>query len=134
MITERLANARREPSVPLASPVAAMVSLLPAPALLPVRAQARSVDFVATCFAGLRGDRTLCGVAVHESYPFGPRLGCLMNVTAFGNGDRLDVGLTLDPVAITEPDTLLDCMSAAFVSLVGPRERPPTSRARATRS
>ena len=43
-----------------------------------------------------------------------------MNVTAFGNGDRLDVGLTLDPVAITEPDTLLDCMSAAFVSLVGP--------------
>jgi hypothetical protein len=57
-----------------------------------------------------------------------------MNVTAFGNGDRLDVGLTLDPVAITEPDTLLDCMSAAFVSLVGPHERPPTSRARATRS
>jgi WS/DGAT/MGAT family acyltransferase len=135
VITERLANARREPSVPLASPMAAMVSLLPARALLPVvRAQARSVDFVATCFAGLRGDRTLCGVAVHESYPFGPRLGCLMNVTAFGNGDRLDVGLTLDPVAITEPDTLLDCMSAAFVSLVGPHERPPTSRARATRS
>ena len=133
MITERLANARREPSVPLASPVAAMVSLLPGAAAV-VRAQARSVDFVATCFAGLRGDRTLCGVAVHESYPFGPRLGCLMNVTAFGNGDRLDVGLTLDPVAITEPDTLLDCMSAAFVSLVGPHERPPTPRARATRS
>jgi hypothetical protein len=134
VVAERLQNARREPSVPLTSPVAAAVSLLPARALLPVvRAQARSVDFVATCFAGLRGARTLCGVTVHESYPFGPRLGCLVNLTAFGNGDRLDVGITFDPVAISEPNTLLDCLSAAFRNLTGARERPSAPRARATR-
>jgi hypothetical protein len=134
VVAERLEHARREPSVPLTTPVASAVSLLPARALLPVvRAQARSVDFVATCFAGLRGPRTLCGVTVHESYPFGPRLGSLVNLTAFGNGDRLDVGVTMDPVAITEPETLLDCLSAAFRSLAGTRERSSTSRSRAAR-
>jgi WS/DGAT/MGAT family acyltransferase len=134
-VADRIDKARQEPSVPLTSPVAAAVSLLPTRALLPImRAQARSVDFVATCFSGLRHARTLCGVAVHESYPFGPRLGCLMNLTAFGNGDRLDVGITLDSVAITEPDVLLECLEAAFRSLAGTRDRPAASRARATRA
>jgi WS/DGAT/MGAT family acyltransferase len=133
-VADRIEKARQEPSVPLTTPVASAVSLLPTRALLPiVRAQARSVDFVATCFSGLRHARTLCGVAVHESYPFGPRLGCLMNVTAFGNGDRLDVGVTLDSVAIAEPDVLLECLETAFRSLAGTRDRP-ASRTRAART
>ena len=37
-----------------------------------------------------------------------------MNISAFGNADRLDVGVALDPTTILEPDVLLDCLNAAF--------------------
>ena len=108
VVAERLDRARHEPALPLTSTVASAVSLLPSRALRgALHSQARSVDFVATCFPGLRRPQTICGATVEESYPFGPRLGCLMNITAFGNGDRLDVGVTLDPASVTEPEVLL---------------------------
>jgi diacylglycerol O-acyltransferase / wax synthase len=133
VVAERLDRARHEPAVPLTSTLASAVSLLPSRALRgALHSQARSVDFVATCFPGLRRPQTICGATVEESYPFGPRLGCLMNITAFGNGDRLDVGVTLDPASVTEPDVLLGCLIAAFESLApGPTR---STRTRATRA
>jgi diacylglycerol O-acyltransferase len=133
VVSERLARARSEPAVRVTSSIAAAVSRLPSRVLMPALvAQARSVDFVATAFPGLRGARTLCGAEVVESYPFGPRLGCLLNVTGFGNGDRLDVGLTLDPVAIEKPDLLLECLSKAFQAFA-PKPEPAGTRSRAPR-
>jgi diacylglycerol O-acyltransferase len=135
VVSERLARARSEPAVRVTSSIASAVSRLPTRVLLPaLAAQARSVDFVATAFPGLRGKRTLCGAEVLESFPFGPRLGCLMNITGFGNGDRLDVGLTLDPTAIEEPELLLECLTAAFQAFAPKAEAPAPSRSRAPRA
>ena len=133
VVAERLDRARHEPALPLTSTVASAVSLLPSRALRgALHSQARSVDFVATCFPGPRRPQTICGATVDESYPFGPRLGCLMNITAFGNGDRLDVGVTLDPASVTEPEVLLGCLAAAFESFApGPAR---STRTRATRA
>ena len=36
---------------------------------------------------GLRGTRHICGSLIEASYPLGPRLGCPMNITAFGNDE-----------------------------------------------
>jgi hypothetical protein len=133
VVSERLARARSEPAVRVTSSIAAAVSRLPTRILMPALvAQARSVDFVATAFPGLRGSQTLCGAQVVESYPFGPRLGCLLNVTGFGNGDRLDVGVTLDQIAIEEPDLLLECLSNAFQAFV-PKPEPAGTRSRTPR-
>jgi hypothetical protein len=41
-----------------------------------------------------------------------------MNITAFGNDDRLDVGIALDPAAFTQPDLLIECLTDAFDSFV----------------
>lgn len=41
-----------------------------------------------------------------------------MNISAFGNDGRLDVGITLDSDAITEPDVMLECMTEAFDAFV----------------
>jgi hypothetical protein len=134
VVSERLARARSEPAVRVTSSIAAAVSRLPTRVLLPaLAAQARSVDFVATAFPGLRGARTICGARVVESYPFGPRLGCLLNITGFGNGDRLDVGLTLDAIAIEEPDVLLECLKTAFQAFAPTPETPAGTRSRAAR-
>ena len=118
IVAERLAQARREPAVALAPAIAAAVSRLPDQMLLPaLRGQAATVDFAATAFPGLRGLHSIAGARIEESYPFGPRLGRALNLSGFGHGDRLDVGISLDHVAIAEPDVLLECLHDAFERL-----------------
>ena len=87
-----------------------------------LHAEAGTVDFAATAIPGLRGSGQICGARIETSYPFGPRLSCPVNLTAFGNRDRLDVGIALDPAAITEPAVLLECLDEAFARLA-PRSR-----------
>ena len=41
-----------------------------------------------------------------------------MNITAFANGDRLDVGIAVDPSAFAEPDVLVACLTDAFAGYV----------------
>ena len=100
--------------------VASVISRLPTRVLVPaLHAQADSVDFAATALPGLHGPRKICGAVVEATYPFGPRLGCPANITAFGNDDRLDVGITFDPAAITDAPQFLNCLNEAFDIFVG---------------
>jgi WS/DGAT/MGAT family acyltransferase len=115
VVVERLAQARREPALQVASTLAATLGRLPTRLLLPaLHAQADSVDFAATALPGLRGARHICGSRIEALYPLGPRLGCPMNITAFGNDDRLDVGVALDPAVLTDADLLIECLTEAF--------------------
>ena len=115
VVVERLAQARREPALQVASTLAATLGRLPTRLLLPaLHAQADSVDFAATALPGLPGPRHLCGSLIAGSYPLGPRLGCPMNITAFGNEERLDIGIAIDPSAITEPEYLVECLTRSF--------------------
>ncbi len=115
VVAERLARARREPALHVAEVLASAISRLPTRVLASaMRAQASSVDFVATSLPGIRGVGHICGATIEDSFPFGPRLGSLMNITGFGVDDRLDIGLGLDPAAIAEPDVLVECMVEAF--------------------
>ncbi|MDZ4827642.1 MAG: wax ester/triacylglycerol synthase family O-acyltransferase [Actinomycetota bacterium] len=118
-VADRLTRARMEPALRFAPAMASTMSYLPAQVLIPaLHAQARTVDFAATAIPGLRGSGHICGARIETSYPFGPRLGCPVNLTAFGNRDRLDVGIALDPAAITEPAILLECLDDAFARLI----------------
>jgi diacylglycerol O-acyltransferase len=122
-VAERLTQARVEPALRLAPALASTLSLLPPQVLIPtLQAQAGTVDFVATTIPGLHGAGRICGARVESSYPFGPRLGCPLNLTAFGNRDRLDIGVALDTAAITEPAVLLECLDEAFARLVSTSE------------
>jgi diacylglycerol O-acyltransferase / wax synthase len=125
VVVERLAQARREPALQVASTLAATLGRLPTRLLLPaLHAQAESVDFAATALPGLRGPRHVCGSLIEASYPLGPRLGCPMNITAFGNDGRLDVGIALDSVAIAEPDLLIECLTEAFARYAEAASQP----------
>jgi WS/DGAT/MGAT family acyltransferase len=120
IVAERLAQARKEPALQVASRVAQTLGRLPRRMLLPaLHAQADSVDFAATALPGLPGQRHLCGSLIERSYPLGPRLGCPMNITAFGNDDRLDIGIAIDPSAITEPEYLVECLTRSFETYRG---------------
>jgi WS/DGAT/MGAT family acyltransferase len=128
IVAERLAQARSEPALRLSNTLAWAISRMPTRVVLPaLQVQADSVDFAATTLPGLRRDRQICGARVEAMFPFGPRLGCPVNITALGNDDRLDVGVALDPAAITEPDTFLDSLKEAFESF-DPDGAPAPSR------
>ena len=115
VVAERLAQGRSEAAIRVTAALASTISRLPTRLLIPaMHAQANSVDFAATTLPGLRGQRRIVDAVIESSYPLGPRLGCPMNISAFGNEDRLDVGIALDPAAITDPDSLLECLSKAF--------------------
>jgi diacylglycerol O-acyltransferase / wax synthase len=115
MVADRLAQGRREPALQIATALAWTISRMPSQLLLPaLRAQADSVDFAATTVPGLHSTRHICGSRIEATYPFGPRLGCPVNITALGNDDRLDVGVALDPAAITKPEVFLECLTEAF--------------------
>jgi diacylglycerol O-acyltransferase len=118
VVAERLSRARREPALRVTEVLASAFSHLPSRLLVAtMRSQAHSIDFVATSLPGIRGVRHIGGAVIEKSFPFGPRLGSLMNITGFGVDDRLDVGIGLDPSAIAEPERLLACMTEAFESL-----------------
>jgi WS/DGAT/MGAT family acyltransferase len=117
VVSERLARARHEPALRVTTPIASVLARLPNRVLVPaLQTQARAVDFAATCLPAVRNASSIVGSQVQEMYPFGPRLGCLMNVTGFGVGDRLDVGVTIDSAAVADPDLLLGCITDAFAS------------------
>jgi WS/DGAT/MGAT family acyltransferase len=134
IVAERLAQARREPVMRIAGGVASVVGRLPTRVLAPaLHAQANSVDFVATAVPGFRSDRHVGGALVEECFPFGPRLGCLANISAFGNGDRLDIGIVVDPNAIPDSQLLVECLATAFKAYAPEGESSTRERRRTTR-
>jgi len=119
MVAERLAQARSEPALRLTNALAWAISRMPTRLMLPaLHAQADAVDFAATALPGLRSERHIGGSQIEAMFPFGPRLGCPLNITALGNDDRLDIGIALDPAAITEPDVFLQSLNEAFEMFV----------------
>ncbi len=118
IVADRLAYASREPATQLTGVLTSAVNLLPGRALVAaVRSQVAAVDFVTTTLPGRRTLGTVCGARILASHPFGPRAGRLVNVTAFGNGDSLDLGIATDPVAIRDPEVLVECLQQAFARL-----------------
>jgi diacylglycerol O-acyltransferase / wax synthase len=126
IVAERLAQARSEPTRSVSAALAAVLGRFPTQVLTSaLSAQANTVDFAATTLPGFRGDRHVCGALVQRTYPFGPRLGCPMNISAFGNDGRLDVGIALDIDAIAEPDVMLECVAKAFDAFIPNPEPDP---------
>jgi diacylglycerol O-acyltransferase / wax synthase len=132
VIVERLARARHEPALRVLSFLASTIRLLPTRLLLQaLQAQADSVDFAATAVPGLHGPHKLCGSRLEAVYPFGPRLGCPMNITAMGNNGGLDVGIALDPAAFAQPELLVECLREAFASFAPPAKQRSAAAKRA---
>lgn len=116
---ELLETLAGEPGFDLAEPLSRLISLVPAPLLAPVvRAQAATVDFAASIVPGLRSRRFLGGAEVLGSWPLGPRLGCAANLTLLTCGDRLDLGINLDPAAVGDPEVFMECLADSFAALL----------------
>jgi diacylglycerol O-acyltransferase len=119
-VTRRcLASLAAEPGIGLTESLAGLINLLP-PAMLThaFRAQARTVDFATSIVPGLRGPRWLAGARVQGSWPIGPRIGSAGNFTLASCGDRLELGVNLDPAAFSDPGSFMECLGDSFDALL----------------
>jgi WS/DGAT/MGAT family acyltransferase len=105
-----------------AGPLAAMATvanLLPIPLMIGLaRDQAAHIDFATSNLPGYRGETYVAGAKTLHSYPFGPVAGTGFNLTMMSTHDQLDLGLNIDPAAVTEPELLATVMQEAYADLL----------------
>jgi diacylglycerol O-acyltransferase / wax synthase len=119
IVRERLAGTRSEPAVTAAGSLAGLLTMLPTSVLVGVtRSQARTIDFATSNLRGSPDDLYLGGARIEANFPMGPRAGCGLNVTLLSYRDSLDMGINLDPAAVSDPATLLDCFDESFGALL----------------
>jgi hypothetical protein len=89
------------------------------------RQQGETVDFATSNVRGSPVPCYIAGAKLLENYPIGPLAGVAFNLTLLSYAGSLDMGLHLDPAAVTEPDLLrksIEDAVTAFVA-VGKRRR-----------
>ncbi len=105
-----------------AGPLAAMASvanMLPIPVMTSLaRDQAGHIDFATSNLPGYRGETFVAGAKTLHSYPFGPVAGTAFNLTMMSTNDMLDLGINIDPAAVTEPELLASLLEAAYRDLL----------------
>jgi hypothetical protein len=115
----RLATAKQEPALGALEGLASIATFLPTAFLVAfTRNQARTIDFAASNLRGSPLPLYLAGARIVASYPFGPRAGAALNVTTLGYCDSLDIGVNVDPAAVTDIDGLMLDIAAAFDDLL----------------
>jgi diacylglycerol O-acyltransferase / wax synthase len=106
----------------LMATVAPLASRLPASVLARItRQQAAASDFATSNLRAPPIPVWVGGARVEEIYALGPLTGTAFNVTLLSYCDRVDVGLHIDPVAVTDPARLRRCVDEGMRSVVDGR-------------
>ena len=115
----RLSAVRKEPSLGLTETFAGVVRHVPAPVLLRfARQQTGTVDFACSNVRGAPFDLWISGGHVLANHPMGPTAGAAFNATVLSYKTSLDLGLSTDTGAITEPDLLRQCIEASVAEVL----------------
>jgi len=119
LVHERLHGLRDEPAVTAAGSLAGLLAALPTSMLVSLtRTQAHTIDFATSNLRGSPVDLYLGGARIEGNYPMGPRAACALNVTLLSYRDSLDMGINIDPAAVSDPATLIDCLEESFGALL----------------
>ena len=114
-----LSAARGESAIGAAEGLAVLLTGLPTAFLVAMtRAQTRTTDFAATNLRGSPLPLYIAGAPVIANYPFGPRTGTALNATVLSYCDDLNLGLNIDPAAITDIDAFMADIADSFDALL----------------
>jgi WS/DGAT/MGAT family acyltransferase len=118
-VRERVQSVKDEAALPLAEGLAGVVSSLPTALLVAMtRTQTRTVDFAASNLRGSPVPLYLAGARILGNFPLGPRTGAALNVTMLSYCDQLDIGLNIDPAAMTDADAFMRDCADSFGALL----------------
>ena len=113
LIHEMVAQGRNQPWSALVEELAA--GAVRVPGLLRLIAGAiGGMDVLASNVVGPPMPMWLCGVPIRSMTPIGPRTGSALNVTLLSYCSTASLGVNIDPAAVSDPEVLLDCLTAGF--------------------
>ena len=111
-----VAQQRGEPALALAEPLAGVLRRLPtgvSPPACSARCCGASTSSPPTCPA-CPIPVFLAGARMEAQFPFGPMSGAATNITLMSYLDEAQIGVNLDPAAVTDPDVFLECLHDGF--------------------
>jgi WS/DGAT/MGAT family acyltransferase len=110
-----VAQQRGEPALALTDPLAGVLRRLPASVSTGVfGSMLKGVDFVTSNVPGVPIPVYLAGARMEAQFPFGPMSGAATNVTLMSYLDEAQVGVNVDPAAVTEPEAFVECLRDGF--------------------
>lgn len=117
-IRELVAHERAEPALALSDQMASVLNRLPATATTNIfGAMLKGVDFITSNVPGAPLPVYVAGARVEGQIAFGPLTGAALNVTLLSYCDDVDLGINLDPAAVTDPEKLMACLRDSFDEL-----------------
>ncbi len=131
-IREITSHVHEEPSLPVTGAIAGALNLLP-PAY--VGGVLKHVDFLASNVPGSPIPIYLAGAEVTGFFAFGPTIGAALNITLMSYRGTCDIGLNIDTAAVTDPETLTECLHEAFDEVLALGDaKPPKQSGKSGRS
>jgi len=117
-ITAATQHARQSSAGASMDLLAAVAASLPVSIVARIaRAETQTIDFATSNVRGAPMPLYIAGSRILENYPIGPLAGVAFNLTLLSYNGSLDMGLHVDPAAITEPELLTRLMEDAFAEL-----------------
>lgn len=113
LIHEMVAQGRNQPWADLVEELASGAARVPGILRLVAGAMG-GMDVLASNVIGPPTPMWLAGVPIRSMTPIGPRTGSALNVTLLSYGGTASLGINIDPAAVSDPDVLLDCLTAGF--------------------
>ncbi len=112
---DRLADVVHEPAYALVEPLSAALNRFPATVTTQLfGSMMRGLDFQASNVPGSPVPLYLLGHEVGVMVPFGPMAGAGSNITLLSYQDDLNVGINLDPAAVTDPALFTACLRESY--------------------
>ncbi|MFM7069814.1 MAG: WS/DGAT domain-containing protein, partial [Actinomycetes bacterium] len=115
----RMVAARDEPANALVEPLANILYRLPTTVVTELfGSMMKGLDFQASNVPGSPIPLYLLGHEVRSLVPFGPLAGAAANITLLSYGNDLNIGVNIDPAAITDPDGFTRILAEAYAVLL----------------
>jgi WS/DGAT/MGAT family acyltransferase len=114
-VHELVGRVRAEPALALTTPIAAVLYRLgTSVSTAAFQSMLRGVDFVTSNVPGVPIPVYFAGSRIEGVYPFGPNAGAAVNLSLFSCADQANIGVNMDPAAVTDPDGLMSSLREGF--------------------
>jgi WS/DGAT/MGAT family acyltransferase len=118
-IHDLVAHQRGEPALALTDPLAGLLRRLPTGVSTGVfGSMLKGVDFVTSNVPGVPIPVFLAGARMEAQFPFGPMSGAAANITLMSYLDEAQIGINVDPAAVTDPDGFAECLRDGFAEVL----------------
>jgi len=119
-IRERMLSARDEPANQLVEVLSNVLNRLPTTVVTQIfGSMMKGLDFQASNVPGSPIPLYFRGVEMASVTPFGPVAGAAANVTLLSYQNDLNIGLNVDPAAISDPERFVECVRRGYDQVIG---------------